>query len=443
MDLAKTLVRTIVRGFYASEYVLIIDALAIHSTLSDQDLAQLLGMQSKPLRKLCAKLKDDGLIMVQSRGERKEGAPPAYHHSNGKEQPKERLSFRDWYFINFHRAIDSIKYRLWKLNRHIESQGASTTEKKDLVCPRCGSTYTELEVMDKIGADGFHCHRCDALLESVEEGDDPVENETMKRMNDQLSKVLSLMRTIDASRVPENDFEQALQHYLPVERPDSHPGSNITIVDDRSRSHIASSRGLAVAPEKVSVELTDAADAAANAAAEANAKAQRQAEQRVNNALPVWITHSTVNGEKTAEGTKQQAADLLRREHEGGSALTQEDIAEDEADRKRDVVDNAVMDEYWAELKAAQERERQEEEDDEDEDEEGSDDEEDEGDFEDVDGLPAAKRQRLETTNGGDAAKESAKESAAPTVAVKTESSGKVSDADDDDDDDELEFEDV
>jgi transcription initiation factor TFIIE subunit alpha len=64
MDLASTLIRTVVRAFYETRQILIVDALFIHSVLHAEDLAFLLGMQQKDLRKLCAKLREDRLIAV-------------------------------------------------------------------------------------------------------------------------------------------------------------------------------------------------------------------------------------------------------------------------------------------------------------------------------------------------------------------------------------------
>lgn len=64
MDLAETLIRTVVRGFYETKHVLVIDALMVHSALVNEDLARLLGMQQKDLRKLCGKLKEDRLLAV-------------------------------------------------------------------------------------------------------------------------------------------------------------------------------------------------------------------------------------------------------------------------------------------------------------------------------------------------------------------------------------------
>lgn len=64
MDLAKTLIRTVARGFYETRHVLVIDALMVHSAVVNEDLAYLLGMQQKDLRKLCGKLKEDRMLAV-------------------------------------------------------------------------------------------------------------------------------------------------------------------------------------------------------------------------------------------------------------------------------------------------------------------------------------------------------------------------------------------
>lgn len=142
-DLATLLLRTVARAFYTTEHVLVIDALIRHSTLPDTDLAYVLSMQPKSLRKLCGRLKEDGLLSVQTRAERKTDGSQAFFGSAAG-AGKERVSYKDWYYLNFHRAIDSIKYRMYRLNKHVESLGAPTTEKKDLACPRCKAQYTEL-----------------------------------------------------------------------------------------------------------------------------------------------------------------------------------------------------------------------------------------------------------------------------------------------------------
>jgi len=107
MDSAHILLRSIVRAFYTAEYILIIDAVIIHSTLRDDDLAYVMGSQTKHTRKLCFKLQEDGLLHKQSRPELRQGA--------------NRATNRDYYYINLHQAIDNIKWRLRSMNRKAES----------------------------------------------------------------------------------------------------------------------------------------------------------------------------------------------------------------------------------------------------------------------------------------------------------------------------------
>lgn len=66
MELAKVLVRSVVRAFYETEHIVLIDALVNHSALSLSDLALAvdLGKQQKVAQKLAGKLKEGGLVSV-------------------------------------------------------------------------------------------------------------------------------------------------------------------------------------------------------------------------------------------------------------------------------------------------------------------------------------------------------------------------------------------
>ncbi|KAF2481586.1 hypothetical protein BDY17DRAFT_253181 [Neohortaea acidophila] len=372
-DSAALLLRTVTRAFYTTEHILVIDALLLHSTLPDTDLAHVLSMQPKALRKLCGRLKEDGLLSVQIRAQKKtDGSQSYYANSNNP-----RIIHKDWYYINFHHAIDSIKYRMYRLNKHVESLGAPTTEKKDLVCPRCKGQYTELEVLDRIdiGTGVFPCPRCGHALTEVEEDDRVSENESMKRLNLQLEKILRLMQQIDAANVPENDFPTALSKQKPIIRADSHPGQQRTEDVDLPNRNLQSAKGMELKPEKIAVDIQD--DETVNKETEAaEAQARREKQARAN-ALPDWIVKSTVSGDITAAGAKEER---LRREREANGGLAQ---AEDDQEEKKPAQDrdDVVMASFWEELakaKAAAAAIAKEEDDDDEED------EEDEEEFEDV-----------------------------------------------------------
>ncbi|KAK5133217.1 hypothetical protein LTR08_008052 [Meristemomyces frigidus] len=468
-NLATDLLRTTVRAFYNTDHILVIDALITHSTLPDTDLAHILGMQPKALRKLCGRLKEDGLLSIETRSERRTDGTGSYFAGHGPNQPgKERLTNKDWYYLNFHRAIDSVKYRMFKLNKHIENLGAPTTERKDLVCPQCKAQWTELEVLDKMdfSTGAFLCARCSHPLDAVEEDERASENESMKRLNSQLEKLLRLMQQIDATTVPENDWDTALAKQRPIDRGETHPGQRTEIVDMPNRN-LQNSVGMQLKPEKIAVQLQNDEDVKrANAAAEAQARKEKEARQ---NALPDWIAKSTVSGDITAVGAKEERLRRERESHGGGLAAAK---IEDEEEKKPAVPgqgDEDVMAAYWEEMAKAQAQEAaQRAAEDEEEDEE---DEEDE--FEDVDVGAKGGAGLLAVANGAKRALSTGATTPATVAAVESSNAtddereakrartdgfssggggerveGKVAAdtpaaSDEDEDDDELEFENV
>ena len=333
-------------------------------------------MQTKSLRKICGRLKEDGLLSVQSRAEKRtDGTQSFYGTTQGPN--RERLSHKDWYYINFHKAIDSVKYKMYKLNKHVENLGAPTAEKKELICPRCKSQYTYLEAMDHMDyTTGVQsCAKCGHELDTVDEDERTNENETMKRLNSQLEKVLSLLQRIDQTTVPENDFQTALSKAKPIIRKEDNPGQQRTEIVDLPNRNLQSTKGLDIKPEKIAVQVQDDEDVKReNEASDAAARREKEARQ---NALPDWIAKSTVTGDITAVGAKEER---LKQEREATAAVTKDGDG-DEKKPLKDEDEESKMKEYFAELEkanaiaaAAAKSEDEDEEDDEDED-----------DFEDVD----------------------------------------------------------
>ncbi|TKA25045.1 hypothetical protein B0A50_06109 [Salinomyces thailandicus] len=423
-NLASDLIRTVARAFYPVEHILVIDALTIHSTLSDSDLAHILSLQPKALRKLCGRLKDDGLLSIQTRAERRTDGSGGFYGAGGQTMfGKERLTNKDWYYLNHHRAIDSIKYRVHKLHKHIEARGAPTTEKKDLACPQCKAQWTHMEVLDRVDfrTGSFMCVRCGHTLDEVEEAERTAENEGMKRLNDQLEKVLRLMQRLDAENVAENDFETALAKQKPIVRGEANPGPLRTeTLDLPSRWGLQSSKGLDVGREQVRVELKgDEEVKKAEAEAEAKERREREAKQ---NALPDWIAKSTVSGEITAVGAKEERERLGRGLPDSSDGVK----AEENGDEKKVAIggggEEEMMASYWAEMaKAAAVEQAQ---NDEEEEEEEEDDDDDDGDdFEDVGmATPTA------TATPSDPAPSTAKRPA-PAPAAAGESSNNTTDS--------------
>ncbi len=64
LGLVKTLIRRVVRAFYDSRHCIVVDALLKHSTMRDDHLASIMGMQQQELRKLCGRLREDRMITM-------------------------------------------------------------------------------------------------------------------------------------------------------------------------------------------------------------------------------------------------------------------------------------------------------------------------------------------------------------------------------------------
>uniref|UniRef100_A0A093V4C4 Transcription initiation factor IIE subunit alpha n=1 Tax=Talaromyces marneffei PM1 TaxID=1077442 RepID=A0A093V4C4_TALMA len=362
MDLASALVRSVVRAFYETRQILVVDALFIHSVLHAEDLAHLLGMQQKDLRKLCSKLREDRLIAVHTRSEIREGST--------------RPVNRDYYYIPLHPVIDAIKYRVLRLTSTIKAQYTPSEDRKEYICLRCGSEWTELDVLSLYSDEGFECQSCGAILERTEdvkgtEGLDRTGHEKNSKLMAQLEAFTTLLKQIDATDIPINDFETAWDHKVEVIRnQQTHPSKPAIAAAAKQPAAVRGIQRVDAAAIEVSVQSS-----AEKTAAEQEADAARKAAFEKQNALPVWHTHSTVS--TTAGNVGQMKAET--------DAEVKAEIKDegDEAKPSMDALDDIAA--YYAEIAKAKAEEATSP------DEDDSDDE-DEDDFEDISvvGTPAA-----------------------------------------------------
>ncbi|PGH23649.1 hypothetical protein AJ80_02255 [Polytolypa hystricis UAMH7299] len=356
MDLASTLIRTVARAFYETRHILVIDALFMHSVLHAEDLAVLLGMQQKDLRKLCARLREDRLISVYGLqfsiiSTVHEMLTSFAHISHSRPEIRDgqtRPVNREYYYIPLHPVVDSIKYRVSKLTSTIKAQFTPTTERKEYICQKCSSEWTQLEVLSRVGPEGFECHKCGNTLARADEineaaGADRSGHEKNSKLMAQLDSILKLLKQIDSVEVPPNDFDTAWDHKVDVMR-------NQLINPSRP--------GMAVAGKQAAVRginRTDAAtleisltSSAEKSAAEQAEEAARKAALEQQNALPVWHTQSTVTTTAGNLQTVKSESDVN----------IKPEVKEEKSDM--DALDDKVA-AYYAEMAREQEREAKEE----------------------------------------------------------------------------------
>jgi transcription initiation factor TFIIE subunit alpha len=242
MDVAQTLVRSVVRAFYSTQEILVVEALVTHSALRDDELAYLMKMNLKDLHKLCASLRDARFLVVHTRPEVQQG--------------KTRPINRTYYFIDYRQTIDAIKWRVYKTDKDMQGIAQPADETKEYFCPRCSSQWTQLEVLDSVSANGFLCQRCGSVLELSKEREAPG-HQQLSRMNNQFKFMTDMLQEVDNVVIPECTFDAAIQNARPVVREATHEVL-ASIPVDTSLNKPSAVKGLAnTGPKTMQVTISD------------------------------------------------------------------------------------------------------------------------------------------------------------------------------------------
>ncbi|CAK7264109.1 hypothetical protein SEPCBS119000_000831 [Sporothrix epigloea] len=341
MDLAKTLVRSVVRAFYETKHILIIDALVIHSALRDDDLAYLISMNIKDLHK------------IHSRSELREG--------------QQRPNNRTYYYVDYRQTIDAIKWRVYKIDKDLQGPVVPPSEKKEYFCDRCSAEWTQMEVLDNVGPAGFLCHRCGSVLRHGDGGNSG-EHERSTRMNNQFKFITDLLPKIDSVVIPDNDFETAFNGRRSVVRDSTHQTHSSVGVDAMNRPTAV--KGMAnTGPSTLSVSIQAGSGPTEEEKAEERLQRERVAQQ---NALPSWMSNSTVTGE------------AFKTDLAAGTNMLDDDVKDPTIKAKTDTSAEADIDDYFARLKKQQAAEAANNNGDGDDDEEDGEEDDEDEEFEDV-----------------------------------------------------------
>ncbi|KAJ0278456.1 hypothetical protein CBS470a_009781 [Colletotrichum nupharicola] len=297
LDLAKTLVKSVMRAFYETRHILIIDALIIHSAYTRLE----------------------------------------YREDPKNPEAKPRPVNRTYYYIDYRQTIDAIKWRVYTVDKQIQGTTVPASERKEYFCGRCKAEWTQMEVLDNVGPEGFVCHRCgSSLTHDLERNSTGHEQST--RLNNQFKFITELLPRIDEMVVPDNTFDIAISKALPVVRDASYQTVTTIPVSSLQPTAVKGLDNVGPKSMSVSISTTDGPSEAEKAAEKA--RKEKIAQQ---NALPSWMSNSTVTGESfTANAGPTPAAKV-------------EEVDSKEALAKSgDNQEHAELDDYFARLKAEQ-----------------------------------------------------------------------------------------
>ncbi|KAH8113794.1 TFIIE alpha subunit-domain-containing protein [Phellopilus nigrolimitatus] len=280
----RLLVQYVSRAFYEPKFVVIMDQLARHPVLKDDDLAGRIGLQAKELNKIMAVLSNDRLVQVHRQNELKEGA----QRSIGKQ----------YYFIDYQLLCNVVKWRVSEMRRIIDSTLRNELDNKGYICPNCKATFSPLEadrLMDfMLGT--FVCDQCPTSPGGphevvLNEDEETVRGskDRMERFNRQTKFIREGLRKSEAMTLPAFDVAIWIKNNVSeAEKQKQAQGGGLKIAGaDGKREE-----------QSISVLMSvDKDEATRRQEREAEADAKRQ-----QNLLPSWHLKSTISNDLTALG---------------------------------------------------------------------------------------------------------------------------------------------
>ncbi|KAF8882514.1 TFIIE alpha subunit-domain-containing protein [Gymnopilus junonius] len=299
----RLLVQHVSRAFYEPKYTIIMDQLARHPVLKDDDLAGRMGLQPKELNKVIAVLSNDSLVKIYRQNELKEGA----QRSVGKQ----------YYYIDYEHFCNVVKWRIAKMRHIIDSNLRNELDNKGYICPQCKQSYSPLEV-DKLMdfARGILvCEICHAEVVDNENAESVQgSKDRMQRFNQQMRFIREGLQRSEAMVLPAFDVAAWIKN---------NPSES-----DKTKA-AAASGGLKVAGADGAHKEDDGVGVLmAMDKDESTRRMERDAEaevKRQQNALPAWHLKSTITGDLTALGVKESAREAAVTIN-GATQLSNDDI---------------------------------------------------------------------------------------------------------------------
>ncbi|KAL6300958.1 TFIIE alpha subunit-domain-containing protein [Sparassis latifolia] len=281
----RLLVQHVARAFYEPKYVVVLDQLVRHPVLKDDDLAGRMGLQLKELNKVMAVLDNDKLVRVHRQNELKEGA----QRSVGKQ----------YYYIDYQHFCNVVKWRMKKMQKIIDTGLRNELDNKGYICPQCQKTFSPLEV-DKLmdfTSNTFVCDICHAEVVENKNSESVLgSQDRMQRFNRQMRFIVEGLRRTEDMILPAFDVALWVKtHIIDAEKAKA--------AAQGGGLKIAGTSGDAKPEDAIGVVLSvDKDDATQRLERDLEAAAKRQ-----QNLLPAWHLKSTITGDLTALGIRENA----------------------------------------------------------------------------------------------------------------------------------------
>ncbi|WVQ62312.1 uncharacterized protein L199_000451 [Kwoniella botswanensis] len=335
--LCANLVYQVAYAFYDTPYIIILKMMIHDNVTTEMELANKIGLSSPEVRKYMGTLHTHRLVRRHVNKEKvpipewrlkqlaaqpekhlqpvKPGQPkPGAIDKDGKPLIIERERTRDvhYWYLDYREFANVVKYRLAMMRKGIDDKIKQEVGHRGYICPLDGRMYDPLDLSNIFDpfTNTFKCEDCGSELEEHDpstslDGTITTAQDAMQRFNIATAPIRDALKAVEAQTVPSINIIAWIAQNVKT---------SVKVQDGENRN----------GEEDKKFEVVMGKDE--NEEKEKERLAQQQREQ---NALPHWYTHSTVTGEKTTLGIADQKRKHLLEERSRG--LGNEKEIEDES----------------------------------------------------------------------------------------------------------------
>lgn len=234
----------------------------------------------------CQTLNHHPCLLCCSYVNKEKGTGTAWQPRGGAAGPQANKT-RDviYWFLDYREFADVVKYRIAMMRRAIDDKIKNEVGKRGYLCPNCQRQYDPLEIAHTFdpSTNAFLCEVCSTELvedDPALHGDDTGGQDRMQRFNVATAPIRDALKSIEGARLPTINIVAWIAQNVTTE---AIPDAAAASADGRKFDVVMGAEDDTAAREKLAEE------------------------QRAQNALPVWYTHSTITGDTTALGNKDAA----------------------------------------------------------------------------------------------------------------------------------------
>jgi len=277
------LLRLVTHAFHSEECSVMVDALLRENRcVKDEELAAVLKLHQKQVRKWLSEMKAGSIVKSENRQKeaRQQGERPTTHL---------------YWYIDYKHFVDTIKYRLHKISRQFEDEKSLQVQLQMYVCTKCKMGYDALQAAE-LAQTGWTCAECGGEIEelSSNEGVSKTHNR-LKAFYAQIKQIIELVKHInDNPPLPKFPRHTIAMGIL------GEPISSPLLDGSSSSSHGSSSSGRSNAGASVGIPGT--IDVYVDIVGNDSASQTKQ-ETVASNPAPSWFNPSSSTPATTATTT--------------------------------------------------------------------------------------------------------------------------------------------